>query len=214
VEYMAAFESIGDNCEFGLVQKTNGFDEGALLKWVRIPTIDGLIRLLRNNFRNFYEYDNLHPKFDDMVEDTEYGILYHSGMLSRESDQKRDWLEPNEALRRQIYESEYEKRKYLVEKFKSTIAADEKIFVFKINRGAPWEEIQAVHSALNRFGKCNLLYVEQAPDGTSVGEVSEISNGLWRAYIPRFAPYWPVTDYLPGAWERVCEEAFVQIRGK
>jgi ethanolamine utilization protein EutP (predicted NTPase) len=211
---LAAFESIGDNCEFGLVQKTNGFDEGALFKWARIPALDGLIKLLRNDFSNFYRFDNLSPIFDDMVEDKSCGILFHTDMFSHEIERERRWVEPNESLRREIYNIEYEKRIYLVDKFKASIAVDEKIFVFKINKGALPAEIRALHDALCYFGKCHLLYVEKAPDETGVGEICEISKGLWRAYIPRFAPYWPVSDYLPGAWERICEEAFAAIRGK
>jgi hypothetical protein len=209
---LAAFESIGDNCEFGFVQKINGLDEGSLLKWARILNVNALIKLFRNNFMNFYLFENLVPIFDDMVEDKEYGIRFHSDMHSCEFEQKRRWLESNEGLRREVFNAEYEKRIYLVQKLIAAIAADEKIFVFKMNESVLLQEIQLLHDALCCFGRCHLLYVERAPDGTSLGEICQISKGLWRAYIPRFAPYWPVTDYLPGAWERICEEAFTKIR--
>jgi hypothetical protein len=212
MEYLTAFESIGDNCEFGLAQKMQGFDEGALFKWARLPDVRQLTRLLECDFRRFYLFENLKPMFDDMVEDSEYGMLFHSDLSSQKSGDGRRWSVVDEGARREIYDIEYNKRIYLIEKLKAAIAADDKIFVFKKNDGVDPTEIAALHRALCRYGDGNLLYIEKAADGSTVGEIAMVSKGLWRGYIPRFAPYWPVTDYLPGAWERICEEAITKIR--
>ncbi len=212
--HLPEFESIGDNCEFGFVQQKYGIDEGGLLKWARILELRSLIKLISNDFENFYCLENLIPKYDDMVEDKEYGILFHSALGSCSVGEDRHWIETDESSRAAIYDIEYAKREYLVNKFRSAVANDEKILIVKMNEGIPLDEIHALHEALCGYGQCNLLYVETAPDGKSLGQVCNISKGIWRAYIPRFAPYWPVTDYLPGAWEHICQEAFESIRGR
>lgn len=212
MDFLKEFESIGDNCEFGMIQKLYGFDEGSLLKWARIPKIYQLINFLENDFKEFYLLDNISPKWDDMIEDTKYGLWFHSDLGSVMSENVRRWTLDDADARKQIYEVEYEKRTYLLKKFKNAIAENGKIFVYKMNALVEPSAIVRLHAALRRHGKANLLHVEQAAEGEACYRVAERGDGLWRSCLPRFAPYWPVTDYLPGAWEELCEEAYAAIR--
>jgi hypothetical protein len=208
MDLLSAFESIGDNCEFGLIQKIHGIDEGSLLKWARILDVNHLIKLLANNFKDLYLFDNILPRWDDMVEDKEYGFWFHSDLRSEIVNGERRWLIESEEERRQIFEAEYQKRLHLVDKLRINLSTDAKIFVFKMNADVGDEDVFRLSQALGKYGKTRLLYVRQSHGAETPLGVTPLSEGLWRATIPRFAPYWPVENFLPGAWEKLCEETY------
>jgi hypothetical protein len=213
MDFLTAFESIGDNCEFGLIQKNYGFDDGSLLKWARIPKVDQLVNFFENDFQDFYLLENIFPKWNDMIEDRKYGLWFHSDLSSKVVEKQRRWCIEDADERKRIYDIEYEKRSYLVEKLKTTLAEGAKIFVYKMNDGIEHSELTRLHAALQRHGNCTLLYVQQANQGEECYRAADLGEGLWRSFIPRFAPYWPVSDYLPDAWETLCKEAYSAIRG-
>jgi hypothetical protein len=122
-------------------------------------------------------------------------------------------LNGDEATRRVIYDEEYRKRRHLVDKLRVTIEKDAKIFIYKMNEGVDERDVKRLHAALRRHGDCHLLYVKQAQREDEPLTVENVGEGLWVASIRRFAPYWPVSDYFPGAWEDVCARAYPLIRG-
>src|SRR5437016_5768301 len=79
---IAEFESLGDNCEFGFVQRHHGLEPGGLLRWAS-SNFDGLVHALECRFTGLYQLDDLEPYTPNMVIDRKYGIAFHSAMHSK-----------------------------------------------------------------------------------------------------------------------------------
>src|ERR1041385_7120891 len=75
---VAKFESLGDNCEFGFVQRHHGLEPGGLLRWASSTTLDGLVQALECRFAGLYQLDDLSPYTANMVVDCKFGIAFHS----------------------------------------------------------------------------------------------------------------------------------------
>lgn len=121
------FESLGDNCEFGFVQRANGCEEGGLLRWAISP-LDKLIDCLDTEFTNFYRYENLEPSAPDMVRDAGTGLAFHSEMRSINGQFVLD-----DATRREVYARERTKMDYMRDKFLSRIRQENTVLVYKRN---------------------------------------------------------------------------------
>lgn len=205
-EWYKQFESIGDNCEFGIVQRHFGYDDGALLKWARVNDSYDLIRLLESNFSSFYQYENLEPAWDDMVKDKSNHILFHSELLSSETNNIRAFKE-DDARRREIYAEESKKRAHLVNKFRNTLTNAEKIFVYKVNDTYNLDLAKRLHASLKKFNPNNILLYGSDLYPDKGGEIEIIEPGLIVGHVRRFAPYYPATRCNPQYWEEVCQKA-------
>lgn len=98
------FESLGDNCELGTIKRRMNDEGGGLLRWATSPP-DVLIPALQARFAGLYEYDDIVPAWDDIVQDTKFGFTFHSRMKSKIVGGQREWVETDEN-RRKIYEDE------------------------------------------------------------------------------------------------------------
>ncbi|OMQ44918.1 hypothetical protein [Ensifer sp. 1H6] len=207
MQYLSQFESIGDNCEFGLMQHAHGIYDGGLLKWSKINDVEHLIELLKNDFRHAFRYENLAPVHDDMVIDLRSQILFHSKLGSTSHGGVRIWNERRESDRRTIFNKEQAKHKHLLRKFRDTAARGQRIFIFKSNDGLTQRQEERLLLALRTLGPARLMIVEKAENCQAIGRVELLSEGFMKGYIERFAPYGEADKCVPGAWERLCEKA-------
>lgn len=207
MHYLSQFESIGDNCEFGLLQQSHGIHDGGLFKWAQVWNVESLIDVIENNFRDAFVFENAVPAWDDMIVDAKYRVLYHSKLRSEVVDGIRSWTERSLAQRRLLYAVEYEKRLHLVTKFREIAAEGSKIFVFKANYGVTGAQADRLADALGKLGPTRLLVVEQANGSKNAGDVEVISPNLLKGYIERFAPYENAHDFVSWSWERLCKKA-------
>src|SRR6516225_7169551 len=104
------FESLGDNCEFGFVQRANGYEDGGLFRW-SISPLEKLILCFDENFKDLYLFENLEPSAPDMVRDIATGLMFHTQMHSIDGQ-----FVLGEAARRGIYAREKSKMDHLLEK--------------------------------------------------------------------------------------------------
>jgi hypothetical protein len=200
------FESLGDNCEFGFLQRKFGLEPGGLLRWA-ISSPSALSLGLGDRFANTFLFDNLLPSADDMVRDNAYGIYFHSMMRSNMRDGVREFRD-NVEKRQAIYKDEYEKIRYLTSKLIEQLEDATKIFVYKRNSGVSCEAIVDLKNKLTNFNsRCVLFVVSQNMSGVPVGHVSEHSPGLLIGAIDRFAPYERADDISADVWLELCEKA-------
>lgn len=200
-QWPTCFESLGDNCEWGFVQRHYGVDEGSLLKWCRIKNINDIIAFLESDFTSFYQFENLIPISEDMVIDTSCGIEYHSEMYSEKHEDGWRYKGPVEELIPR-YAKEYEKRIYLLDKFKGDLKSGKKIWIYKENKPVALEAINRLARALQRFNPANkLLHLELEPRSD---EVPDLLPGVFVRPIKSLAPYWAVNDAIPQHWYEVC----------
>jgi hypothetical protein len=201
-ELVAKFESLGDNCEFGLFQRRCGAEPLGLLRfstaWLR-PVIRGL----DSEFAGLGDPEHVDPQLDAngqgewIVYEQQYLLRYHT------------FIWEHQANRDQVRDQESRKLKFLRRKLMEDVANASKTFVYK--RAAyplSLEEIMPLFLALNRHVDNQLLWVVEADDGHPVGTVEGVLPGLMRGYINRFAPGEMVPQLSVSGWLAVCGNAY------
>ncbi len=200
-DILRAFESLGDNCEFGLVQSSLGVEQLGFFRFNSVSA-DALLRVIGNGFADFDNFSG--PEIEIACNDElivhipDYGFRYHTFYRKGEADIDR--------LRRQ----QTRVTQYLARKFREDLCAAEKIFIRK-SATASIGEITALHAALRRHGDATLLWVTLAGDGRA-GEVEVLEPGLLKGYIDCFSAYKDATA-ASFAWFEICRAAHALWRG-
>jgi hypothetical protein len=199
-ELMLQFENIGDNCEFGLVQRHFGAEPVGLLRFAGMGDPYRLIRFLDDDFGRFGEPGSLGVNIvgdEYFIIDQVYGIAYHTFRNKHEF-----------AAEQVIHENEI-KAGYLKRKFREDLEDGEKILVYKRVVTQDPHEMIAVHAALNRLGAVNkLLWVTQADDRHASGDVEWVGDRLLKGYIGTISLS-NAHDFDAEAWLRLCRNALV-----
>jgi hypothetical protein len=196
------FESIGENCEFGLVQRRCDAEPLGLLRFSS-TFLRPLIRGLDDGFAGLGEPDDVEPRLEGdalreyMIHEKRYGLVYHSFVY--EGERSVCSMRQQEAAR----------LKFLRRKFIEELEAAEKILVYKRNAPVADEEILSLFLALRRHGDNTLLWVVPAERDRPPGTVEMMIPGLLKGYIDRFAPEDNAHDFSFDGWVRVCANALV-----
>jgi len=205
-ELAARFESIGDNCEFGLVQRACDTEPLGLLRFSGSFS-DDIVRGIEQEFDGIGEPEDIefrmagpNGKREFLVHESKYGLVYHTFVY--ENERTPDLMRQQEATR----------LKFLRRKFVDELDAGEKIFVFKRGGDIPESEILPLFLALNQRRSNTLLWVVEEEPGRPGGTVEVLMNGLLKGYIDRFAPSENAHDFSFEGWIRLCVNAFLLNR--
>lgn len=194
------FESLGDNCEFGLVQRQYGAEPLGLLRFSYIE-LGQLLRGLRCGFAGLGDPDTTEisasgPDREIVVRETAYGMTYHTYQYETQID-----LET-------VHRQQVPRLNFLRRKLLEDIGNGEKIFVLKRVPPLRPEEVLPLYAALNELGRNWLLWMLPADATHAPGTVEVLLPGLLRGYIDRFAPNDNAHDLSFAAWNAVCEAAW------
>jgi hypothetical protein len=196
------FESVGENCEFGLFQRRCDAEPLGLLRFSS-TFMRNLIRGVESGFADLGEQEEIEPRLEGgprkefMIHEQKYGLVYHTFVYEGE---RSLWL---------MREQEAARLKFLRRKFIEELEAAEKIFVYHYGATATEEEILPLHMALNRHGPTTLLWVVPAERGRPAGTVEVLMPGLMKGHIDRFAPEDNAHDLSFDGWLRLCANACV-----
>src|SRR6185312_14382807 len=169
------FESLGDNCELGLVQRRCGKEPLGLLRFANI-ILPSLLRGVSTGFDRLGSGDTL-QLWDDadnkeyVVRDMGYGITYHTFLY-------KDQVSDTGLLARQGA-----RLKFLARKLLEDMSAAEKVFVVKRNETLAEAEILPLYAAMRARGDCTLLWVMPADEQHPAGTVESVLPGLIRGWI-------------------------------
>lgn len=115
-ELLHCFESLGDNCEFGFVQRYHGAEPSSLYRWATAP-LHGVMRGLEDGWADIYAWDRLKPWADDMAWDDQYQCAFHCALhCSRPGEDKPFEFILPEAERREAWLADRPKFLYLRDK--------------------------------------------------------------------------------------------------
>ncbi len=199
-DYMLGFESLGDNCEFGLVQRLCGAEPLGLLRFASI-SLPNLLRALESRFDALGDPKNLTLSIagavarEYMVRDHAYGLYYHSW-------KKAGTIDP------QVFVAQQAGRLHLLRrKLIEDLTEARKIFVWKRNEHTTEAEARALHAALRAYGPNTLLWVTASDPAVVPGAVEQIAPGLIHATTDRFAPYTDANDLTLDLWLSLCVKA-------
>jgi hypothetical protein len=199
-QMIARFESLGDNCEFGLVQRRLGAEPLGLLRFCFIE-LPHLLNGLRRGFEGLGDPASTEVSVNGkdgefVVKAPAHGMLYHT--FQHEGELTIDTVRVQQSAR----------LKFLRRKLMEDVAAAEKIFVVKRERPLRPEEVLPLYVALNELGQNWLLWVVLADEKHPSGTVEVLLPGLLRGYVDRFAPNDNAPDLSLSAWTAVCEAAW------
>ena len=197
-ELALAFESLGENCELGLVQRQWGAEPLGLLRFASSP-LDKLLPALRNRFREMGDAGMLEVELGSgdeyMVLDRKYGFLYHA------------WAKVGELTPEQILTREYRRVPFLIRKLSEDLQAGEKMFVYHGITPLIPQQVRAMSSALRLYGPGRLLWLELADEAHPPGSVEWAGPNVIKGHIDRFAPGENAHDFSLSGWEEVCRAA-------
>ena len=198
-DLMLGFESIGQNCEFGLVQRQCQAEPLGLLRFSSTP-LPLLIDALEARFDGMGAPDTITVSISSngreyMVNDKRFGFVYHA------------WVNAGEMAEADVVKREARRVPFLVRKLLEDLEAGEKTFVFKGMGAMPEEEVFPLAMAIRRYGPNTLLFVTLSDAEHRGGTVEAREAGFLVGYVDRFAPGDNAHDLLLGQWVKVCREA-------
>jgi Flp pilus assembly protein TadD len=199
-ELFTAFESLGDNCEFGDIQRRFGAEPLGLLRFVQIGPAD-LIAALEQRFEGVGEPASVRLSVSEhgeyVIHDSAYSMEMHSFVDRKEISEERFY---QRALRRVVF---------LKDKMIADLSEGRKIFVYKSRIGLTPLEISKLWRAIRSYGKSgHLLCVRLADEAHSSGMVETPEEGLIVAYICRFGFAKGFSDVAVDEWVAICERAY------
>ncbi|MCX8253018.1 hypothetical protein RHAL1_01389 [Beijerinckiaceae bacterium RH AL1] len=190
------FESIGDSCEMGLVQRRYGAEPLGLLRWNDV-SLDNLVAALEHRLKGMGEPENtailtaVNGEF--YVTDRRWALTMHTFLFAGHVDAD------------DVYRKMCRRIVYLRGKLLEDLAEASKVFVFR----SPTLDVaglRRLHAALRAFGPVTVLGVVPldtavaAWTGRQAGSVERIDDDLYVGFLGRSG-----TDAL-GAWNIAFED--------
>lgn len=201
-DLIQGFEGLGDNCEFGLVQRYCGAEPLGLFRFSSVR-IDHLVHALDTDFSEYGGPDDLEvlvaPTGRLFGHSRRYGFPYNTSDFVEQTS-------PDAIRRRELGKVAYLKRRLLED-----LAEGGKIFVRKGGAEDSPEAVEALARAIRRHGPGRLLHVRA--DEARAGTVSQRDETLMVGHIRRFAPYVTAYDIDLPSWLDLCRRARALAEG-
>lgn len=193
------FESLGENCEFGLVQRQCGAEPLGLLRFSSTP-YEPLLRAMRSRFAGlgrpeFLEVEIAESGREYMIFDSRFGFRYHA------------WVNVGEMQPYDIHAREVRRLPLLIRKLVEDLTEGQKIFVYHGMRPLSEEEARELAEAVRSYGSGTLLWVERADAMHPPGSVVRVAPGLLKGHMDRFAPGDNAHDLSLDCWITLCRNA-------
>jgi tetratricopeptide (TPR) repeat protein len=205
-ELFMQFQSLGDNCEFGLVQRHFQAEPISLLRWSSI-SLDSLIKIVNADFPNIGAPATTelavgaHDEY--VLADHANGIVMHTFLFKGQIKENQN----------ELFEKMCRRQSYLKRQILEDLADGEQIFVFKSFVDTDLKAAKKLHAALQRHGRCNLLFAVEADKRRRAGSVEEIAAGLYVGAIDHFTRPGDGWDNIPfDDWRSVCHEVLRRTR--
>jgi hypothetical protein len=197
---LSAFESLGEDSEFGLLHRRYLVEPPlSLFRWGGAP-VARLIEGRDNNFAGLAESDST-----DLVWDgTEYFL--RTPFVTMHTQYR---VEQDEAGQAEIPRCGRATLRILRRKLLKDIADAKRIFVFKsLDPDFSRPEMYRLRTTLRRHGPACVLCVSLARLGRPVGRAERLARGLYAGYLDRFV----IPDGPFDHWLTVCAETLALHR--
>ncbi|MBV9778133.1 MAG: hypothetical protein JO143_13910, partial [Acetobacteraceae bacterium] len=200
-ELIQHFESLGDNCEFGLVQRFVGAEPLGFFRF-NYTGLPMLTRMLEAEFRDIDRPEDIElvrasaADTELVVQNRRYGYRYHTFRHDPDPTQAR--------------EQQLKVIPFLRDKLLADLRAGEKIFVRKGVRSVG--EAAALARLMRRYGPTTLLWVTPEDEANVRGSVRVLEAGLMQGFMDRLAPPRDAYDLSP-TWLTVCRNAYALRAG-
>ena len=206
VELLDAFESMGDNCEFGWFQKVGGIDRLALFKWSSAP-LSILADLITRGLPGVddKQYLRLRPEPRDNG-NAEY-LLEHSLLHTP----MHTFVLVGSVPEAVALDRVARRMTLLSRKFLQDAKEAKRIYVYR-NPAAPCvSDVMRVHEALCTHGPNRMLYVHLPTPDLAAGEIRIHHPGFAEAAIDQLTPYEAATTILTTMWPDILRKAYAAL---
>ena len=202
------FESLGDNCEFGVAMAEHGFTRPSLFRFggtsefhapQRLPPTL-LAEAIASYFDGLAEGDDLDFRLygpEWIATSARYRFMAHTGVTDASLSKAE--------LRRQ----HNRRMRLAVRNFVELAANPRTVFVRKSNGHETEADLRRLLEALRGLGEARLLWVTTASDEEPAGMISLLGDGLVKARISRFAPYADAGNPDRQAWRQVVANSWL-----
>ncbi len=193
------FESLGDSCEFGIVQRRFGAEPLSLLRWTgtspELLTAAFRARLEGVGDPEFTELRVHHNEYQ--TSDRRFHMLAHTFTM--------EWTTPFD----KFYESQCKRMEFLRRKLLEDIRNSEKIFVYGSARMTDELALELYESMREIGVDVKLLCLRLPGIGLPASSVRQLRGGLMIGAIDRFS----TVDTAVEDWLEVCRLARDEIYG-
>lgn len=189
---MMGFDSLGDDCEFGFVQRAHKAEPISLLRFGGMA-LHRLHEALECEFEGIDDPANLSIRVQEpgeyMISNDHYRYLYHTFVQSWEMSRE-------DLIKQEVMRLKFGRRKLIED-----LEDGDKIFVVKTSSGPGLrrDDVAAVADLIANYGRATLLWVRPADDDAGTGTVRWISPNFIEARIDQlclpghavwFSPHW------------------------
>lgn len=192
-QLLLRFESLGDNCEFGVVQRHYGAEPLGLLRFTATPS-KLLIIALNSDFAGVGDAENTILRTyngEYLTGDTRYHMAMHTFIRATGDDRDKRFVNVCRRIR------------FLRDKLLQDLKDAEKIFVYGCREALTDDDIRELWSALRRYGDNRLLFVAAAGDENVAGTVRQLELTLVVGFVDRLSVDNPSFEL----WLEVCRQA-------
>jgi len=199
-ELMLGFESLGERCDFGAVQRHYGVEPLGLLRFAW-SKLDHLVAALEDRFAAIGTVED--TEFGNYRDETilrmkKYNLIFHTFVegVATYSPDKREAFERQQ--RRRLV--------FLKDKLTRDLEDPQKICVYSTDDFVSDAEMMQLFTALRAYGPNSLLYVRPERPDRPAGMVERVEDGLYAGYFSG------MTDFIAGnqppfeLWQQLCRE--------
>jgi len=209
-ELMAEFESLGDDCEFGFVQRHYGIEPLGIFRFAGTRHLGNLLRLLETDLegmgapgsltatlRDAHIYRHPEPPLvvrEFMMDHGRLGLNFHT------------FRGPDVVSEEEAKQENEQKLRYLRRKFLEDLEDGQKIWLLRDARRQDVNEAFAFQTALNRKGRNKLFWITRTIEGRPAGSVEWIGEDLLRGYLDQ--QHLDAQIFTPEIWLELCRHAW------
>lgn len=205
-ELMIAFESLGINCEFGLMQRHAGVEPLGLLRFaaMMVPMevhVEKLVDALERRFEGLGAPGTITvyatpDNGEFMARETLYNLQYHTGM------------NPKEITGEELQVRETKRLSFLRRKFVEDLEAGEKIWVWQAESLTRTDQILPLLNTLRAIGPNKLLWVVTADDAHPPGTAERLEGDFFKGYVERPGSLTRDLERSAFSWIEACQSAY------
>jgi hypothetical protein len=199
---LSHFASLGDNCEFGIVQRRVGIEPMDLLRFAGVA-MTGLLRGLEAGFEGIDDYEQSAFHIHDGGGVREY--VNHVSLYEFEAH--TNVLEGEMKITRLI-DREMKRLRMLRRTLLDDLRTGTRIFVYKRNDLRNTADFMPLFQRLRIWGPATLLVVVLADAAHPAGTVELVQDGFLKAYIDKFNPYDDAGHPASPLWLDICRQAY------
>ena len=207
---MALFDSLGEDCEFGFVQRYFGIEPIGLFRFGGLQDLCSLVNLLESDLEGMGSPGSLtaDERVAYIYRDPEPPVIIPEFSMTdlRLQFSYHTWKGPKDSTKEEALKENEQKLTYLRRKFLEDLEDAEKIWIFKDTRREDVSEVHAIYDLLNRHGPNKLFWVTRVTEGRPSGSVEWFGPRLLRGYSDQ--PHADAQRFIPAVWLDLCRNAY------